>query len=107
MSLDNDYEKFAYDVVKFILDRAEYKPTDALCKAVSEKLMHGPNFTLWPRDVSEANERARERSAARRLVLPRPLALPTLPRPLLTPALPRPLTAPGQLPRLLPPLTIK
>lgn len=116
MSLDNDYEKFAYDIIQYIVDRAAGKPTDALCKLVSEKLMHGPNFTHWPRDVAEANQRARDRAhalAQRRPELPRPLAPPTLPRPLSTPTLPRgPLVAPGlprpivapPLPRLLTPL---
>lgn len=116
MSLDNDYERFAYDVVKFIIDRGGYRPTDELCKLVSVKLMQGPCFTLWPTSVTEANERARAAhaaAAARRPELPRPLApptlphvapLPTLPRPLGTPTLPRPLAAP-QLPRILPPLS--
>jgi hypothetical protein len=106
MSLDNDYERFAYDLVKFIIDRGGYRATDELCKIVSEKLMQGPNFTLWPRDAAEANQRARDRAAAaaiRRPELPRPLTAPGLPRPLSTPTLPRgPLVAPS-LPRPLAP----
>lgn len=109
MSLDNDYETFAYDIVKFIIDRGGYRPTDELCKLVAEKLMWGPMFSSWPRDAIEANQRARERRAAvlqHRPELPRPLSTPQLPRigALPLPGLPRgPLSAP-QLPRILAPL---
>lgn len=101
---DNDYERFACDIIQVVLDSGNYKPTEALIKRVGKMLETGPMITTWPTDLAAAAQRARDRAVAaatRRPELPRltppgviapPLKLPVLPRPQ-----PLPLVRPGLL----------
>lgn len=115
MKTDNDFDRFAVDIIQCVQAAGEHKPTDYLIRRVSDLLQRGPLITVWPRDQAEASQRARDRAlaaATRRPELPRPLTPPTLPRALIAPSLPRPLQSPGlprplvapTLPRSLPPL---
>lgn len=107
MTTRNDYEGFALQVIQVILDSGSYKPTEALITKVGKMMEYGPLITVWPRDLAEASQRARD-AANSRARAPVPLTMPTLPR--LVPLVPPPLPAVAPLPRLAPlpqpPLTL-
>jgi hypothetical protein len=100
MIFATDYEAFAQEIIQTVIQSGEYKPTLALVQRVGKMLENGPFITVWPVDVAEARQRARDRAHA--LATRRPeLVLPPLPRVLPPPQLPRVLPPP-QLPRVLP-----
>ena len=91
----NDFDHLAYDLIVMITENRNV--SQALRAKVSARLQRGPQVTIWPHDIAEASQRARDAARARELPRLAPPVLPTLPRvlaPLTLPTLPRPLSTP-------------
>lgn len=89
----NDFDRLAYDIIRMVT--GDQWVADTLIAKVSARLQHGPQITMWPKDIAEASQRARDAARAREAA--RVAQLPTLPRPVVAPQLP-------QLPRVMPTL---